>query len=95
MEYLEGFQTLKSAMVGLSGKMEVGSQPRTRRQKRRHLAQESDLEKMFYQIGTDVAKMHESGLIHGDLTSSNIMVKIGDPRPIFIDFGLSYIRQGY
>ncbi|XGW30998.1 hypothetical protein V3C99_009727 [Haemonchus contortus] len=40
-------------------------------------------------IGEAVGKMHFSNLVHGDLTTSNIILKDGDPkRPYFIDFGL-------
>lgn len=39
-------------------------------------------------IGEMVAKLHDNKIIHGDLTTSNIMLK-GD-EIIFIDFGLSF-----
>ncbi|KAK6049989.1 Kae1-associated kinase Bud32, partial [Cooperia oncophora] len=40
-------------------------------------------------IGEAVGKMHFSNLIHGDLTTSNVILKDGDyKRPYFIDFGL-------
>lgn len=93
MEYMEGYETLKKAMVGLRGKMEVGGVERTRRdKKKREEGQEFGIERVFYEVGRRVGLMHEGGLIHGDLTSSNIMVKDGDVVPVFIDFGLSYIR---
>jgi Kae1-associated kinase Bud32 len=37
-------------------------------------------------IGKNIALMHENGLIHGDLTTSNIIVQGGEL--FFIDFGL-------
>jgi len=49
-------------------------------------------------IGVDIAKMHKNELVHGDLTTSNILLKEGDISKIssnlefdvyFIDFGLS------
>ena len=42
-------------------------------------------------VGSVVAKMHQSGLIHGDLTSSNILVENTDSgyQLSMIDFGLS------
>ncbi|CAD7696580.1 unnamed protein product [Ostreobium quekettii] len=40
-------------------------------------------------IGRAVARMHDGGLIHGDLTTSNLMVREGDGRLVIIDFGLS------
>ena len=43
-------------------------------------------------IGQTVAKMHSSGLIHGDITSSNILVntKNSETSLVMIDFGLSF-----
>ena len=38
------------------------------------------------QVGEIIALMHESNLVHGDLTTSNILVKGGEL--YFIDFGL-------
>ncbi len=38
------------------------------------------------QVGEAIALMHENGLIHGDLTTSNVMVK--GKELFFIDFGL-------
>jgi TP53 regulating kinase-like protein len=47
------------------------------------------LEEMAVSIGELVAKLHCGGLIHGDITTSNIMVnKCG--KLYFIDFGLSF-----
>jgi bifunctional N6-L-threonylcarbamoyladenine synthase / protein kinase Bud32 len=42
-------------------------------------------------IGENIAKLHNCKIIHGDLTSSNIMVK--DEELIFIDFGLGMISD--
>ncbi|CAJ0565043.1 unnamed protein product, partial [Mesorhabditis spiculigera] len=45
-------------------------------------------------LGTDIAKMHHAGLIHGDLTTSNVLLKDGDASQIyFIDFGLSSLGK--
>jgi TP53 regulating kinase and related kinases len=43
-------------------------------------------------IGELTAKMHDAGIIHGDLTTSNIM-RDKEKRIIFIDFGLSYVSE--
>ncbi len=40
------------------------------------------------QVGEEVAKLHDAGIIHGDLTTSNMILK-GD-KIYFIDFGLGY-----
>ncbi|MBZ2165064.1 bifunctional N(6)-L-threonylcarbamoyladenine synthase/serine/threonine protein kinase [Methanobacterium spitsbergense] len=42
-------------------------------------------------IGENIAKLHNCKIIHGDLTSSNMMVK--DEQLIFIDFGLGMISD--
>lgn len=39
-------------------------------------------------IGENIGKMHKSNIIHGDLTTSNIILT-GDDRIVFVDFGLS------
>jgi TP53 regulating kinase and related kinases len=44
-----------------------------------------DLSRM---VGESVAKLHRGGIIHGDLTTSNMILCRG--RICFIDFGLSY-----
>lgn len=40
------------------------------------------------QIGTSIAKLHDKDIIHGDLTTSNIILKKNDI--YFIDFGLGF-----
>jgi Kae1-associated kinase Bud32 len=40
------------------------------------------------QIGQNIAKLHDSDIIHGDLTTSNMILK--ENLVYFIDFGLSY-----
>jgi Kae1-associated kinase Bud32 len=40
------------------------------------------------QIGKSLAKLHDNGLIHGDLTTSNLILK--DKKVFFIDFGLGF-----
>ena len=42
------------------------------------------------QLGIQVAKMHSAGVIHGDLTSSNVMVSAD--KVFLIDFGLSQMK---
>ncbi|MCW4000256.1 MAG: Kae1-associated kinase Bud32 [Candidatus Bathyarchaeota archaeon] len=44
-------------------------------------------QQLCIQIGEATAKLHKSGLIHGDLTTSN-MILAGDGRIFFVDFGL-------
>ena len=42
-------------------------------------------------IGKEIAKMHENDIIHGDLTTTNIIIK--NNIPYFIDFGLGFISN--
>ncbi len=42
-----------------------------------------------YQIGDYLSKIHNMDIIHGDLTSSNILID-NEGKLVFIDFGLSY-----
>jgi len=41
--------------------------------------------------GGTVGRMHRAGIIHGDLTTSNIIIREGVP--VFIDFGLAYVSR--
>jgi Kae1-associated kinase Bud32 len=43
----------------------------------------------LFEVGECVGKMHSNGIIHGDLTTSNIMV-LGEGGIALIDFGLSF-----
>jgi Kae1-associated kinase Bud32 len=42
-------------------------------------------------IGESIAKLHKSDIIHGDLTTSNMILK--NEKVFFIDFGLGYISK--
>jgi N6-L-threonylcarbamoyladenine synthase/protein kinase Bud32 len=43
-------------------------------------------------VGVLVGKLHSSGIIHGDLTTSNLM--LSGERLYLLDFGLSYFDKG-
>ena len=67
---------------------------------RDHIAstqQSQDLEQLANGIGQILAKMHDEDVVHGDLTTSNMLLRrsgVEENRGIdlvLIDFGLSYI----
>ncbi len=45
------------------------------------------------QIGESIAKLHDENIIHGDLTTSNMILK--DNKVFFIDFGLGFISHKF
>ena len=47
----------------------------------------SQLDRLFFEFGQDVAKLHHFGIMHGDLTTANVVRSNG--RLVFVDFGLS------
>lgn len=54
-----------------------------------------NLEKLNYnsickQIGKSLAKLHDTELIHGDLTTSNLIYQEKDKKVYFLDFGLGF-----
>ncbi|XP_067940003.1 EKC/KEOPS complex subunit Tp53rkb-like [Watersipora subatra] len=52
--------------------------------------------KIANQIGSIVAKLHDNGIIHGDLTTSNLLVRnAGSPNQelVLIDFGLTSLNS--
>ena len=51
---------------------------------------EEDMRRVGEDVGRHVAAMHDGGLIHGDLTTSNILVREDDGRVVIIDFGLAH-----
>jgi TP53 regulating kinase and related kinases len=49
--------------------------------------QAEEVDSIFCEFGKDVAKFHKEGIMHGDLTTANVVRR--DSRLVFIDFGLS------
>jgi Kae1-associated kinase Bud32 len=49
-------------------------------------ANEGEIEDVCEQIGQSIGKMHAADIVHGDLTTSNMMLM--DGKVYFIDFGL-------
>jgi TP53 regulating kinase-like protein len=46
-----------------------------------------------FQIGQQIARLHEQGIIHGDLTTSNMIFLERENKIYFIDFGLGFISD--
>ncbi|XP_019238290.1 PREDICTED: EKC/KEOPS complex subunit bud32-like isoform X2 [Nicotiana attenuata] len=42
------------------------------------------------QIGNAIGKLHDGGLVHGDLTTSNMLMRSAANQLVLIDFGLSF-----
>ncbi|XP_047137468.2 EKC/KEOPS complex subunit TP53RK [Hydra vulgaris] len=53
---------------------------------------QNELEDVMKNIGVIISKMHSAEIIHGDLTTSNILIK-EEKNIYFIDFGLSVISN--
>lgn len=63
---------------------------------------EKKQEEIMFQIGKSVAKIHKEGIIHGDLTTSNMILsshhsssKDEESKVFLIDFGLGYFNGKY
>lgn len=50
-------------------------------------------EEICREVGRNVGKLHHANIIHGDLTTSNILVSSKNNDLIFVDFGLGYISD--
>ncbi len=44
----------------------------------------------FLELGKNVGLLHSHGIIHGDLTTSNVIIREETKEPVLIDFGLSF-----
>lgn len=51
---------------------------------------EERLQDIATQIGNSIAKLHDGGLVHGDLTTSNMLIRKDTNQLVLIDFGLSF-----
>jgi len=49
------------------------------------------IEEISFEMGRLIGKLHSAGIIHGDLTTSNMILK--DNEIYFIDFGLGYFSN--
>lgn len=51
----------------------------------------TERQSLFEEIGKQVARLHNNGIMHGDLTTSNIL--LDNNKICFIDFGLGFFSQ--
>ena len=59
-----------------------------------HCSSEQNLlHDLMKKVGCIISKMHSAEIIHGDLTTSNILIKVAVKDIYFIDFGLSLISN--
>mmetsp|Transcript_11263 Transcript_11263/g.28413 ORF Transcript_11263/g.28413 Transcript_11263/m.28413 type:complete len:155 (-) Transcript_11263:42-506(-) len=55
------------------------------------LTNQIEVQSLASRIGLAIGQLHKAGVIHGDLTTSNMLERNDDQRSIcLIDFGLSY-----
>jgi N6-L-threonylcarbamoyladenine synthase/protein kinase Bud32 len=50
-----------------------------------------EIKSVCEEVGREIARLHNKGVIHGDLTSSNLLLK--DGRIVLIDFGLGKVSE--
>ncbi|MFH8080320.1 MAG: KEOPS complex kinase/ATPase Bud32 [Candidatus Aenigmatarchaeota archaeon] len=55
------------------------------------VCEKSEIKKICKNVGECIGKLHKAGIVHGDLTTSNIILK--DDKLYFIDFGLGYFSK--
>ena len=60
-------------------------------EKVRDILEKSDYKKISEEIGKNIAVIHDKGIIHGDLTTSNMILK--GSKLYFIDFGLGFTSK--
>lgn len=56
-------------------------------------ASEDEIKKICFEVGRLIGKLHSAGIVHGDLTTSNMILK--DNEIYFIDFGLGFFSNKF
>ena len=62
-------------------------------QKVRDILEKKDYKKLCKEIGKKVSIFHDNSIIHGDLTTSNMILEDKSNEIYFIDFGLGFISH--
>ena len=55
------------------------------------ISKDCDLEKIGTAMGENIGKLHTAGIVHGDLTTSNMIMSA--EKVYFIDFGLGFFSE--
>ncbi|CAE6409437.1 unnamed protein product [Rhizoctonia solani] len=99
IEWIEGTSVRKVLGGGAEGEEEVDVAEEEIEDEEAEMDELKDVygltqERLMTLIGEEIAKMHKSDIIHGDLTTSNMMLrqdtKNKETQLVLIDFGLSY-----
>ncbi|MBU5687967.1 MAG: Kae1-associated serine/threonine protein kinase [Candidatus Aenigmarchaeota archaeon] len=56
-----------------------------------YTSKNDEIKKICLKIGEAIGRMHSAGIVHGDLTTSNMIFKDGEV--YFIDFGLGFFSK--
>ncbi len=59
----------------------------------RDILDKHNYKNLMAELGDDIAKLHNSNIIHGDLTTSNFILNKKDNKIYFVDFGLSFFSH--
>lgn len=78
------------ALISTNNKDEIKMQFIEGKKLSEHLDTLKNANKICRQIGNSVAILHDNNIIHGDLTTSNMILAEKDNKIYFIDFGLSF-----
>lgn len=57
----------------------------------KEILNKNNMQRLCKKIGSSVGKLHKLGIIHGDLTTSNMLLK--NDKIYFIDFGLGFYSK--
>lgn len=62
-------------------------------EKLRDVIEANDFQQFARQIGTGISELHQNNIVHGDLTTSNMIVEPDTNKINFVDFGLSFFSN--